>query len=97
MILIGTSPFSDTMVLQCLMWIPHFWDMLICTMTTHNNGFFRPLPREIIIDILSRLPADCVLKCRRVSKEWLALTSTLHTLNHRIGAPIPLTSRRTTC
>ncbi|PSS28887.1 F-box protein like [Actinidia chinensis var. chinensis] len=50
--------------------------MLICTTTNHNNGFVRLLPEEIIIDILSRLPADCVLKCRRVCKEWLALTST---------------------
>ncbi|KAH7839268.1 hypothetical protein Vadar_002016 [Vaccinium darrowii] len=34
------------------------------------------LPQEILIDILSRLPGDCVLECRRVCKQWLALTST---------------------
>ncbi|KAJ4822157.1 hypothetical protein Tsubulata_020759 [Turnera subulata] len=31
---------------------------------------------DVIIDILSRLPADHVLECRRVCKRWLALTST---------------------
>ncbi|GFY89107.1 hypothetical protein Acr_06g0010470 [Actinidia rufa] len=64
------------MVLQCLTWIPHLWDQLLYSVTIHKNGFVRPLPEEIIIDILSRLPADCVLECRVVCRKWLALTST---------------------
>ncbi|KAI8531802.1 hypothetical protein RHMOL_Rhmol11G0164200 [Rhododendron molle] len=36
----------------------------------------RDLPEDILIDILSRLPGDYVLECRRVCKQWLALTST---------------------
>ncbi|KAH7834206.1 hypothetical protein Vadar_013766 [Vaccinium darrowii] len=55
-------------------WIPRLWDKLICI---HKLRFdMRDLPQEILIDILSRLPGDCVLECQRVCKEWLALIST---------------------
>ncbi|KAF7127355.1 hypothetical protein RHSIM_Rhsim11G0104000 [Rhododendron simsii] len=65
------------MVLECLTWIPCLWDKLICSLNISKDGFaVQDLPREILVDILSRLPGDCVLECRRVCKEWLALTST---------------------
>lgn len=67
-----------TMVHECAWkWIPNLWDWLICSLHIQKLGFsMRDLPQEILIDILSRLPGDCVLECRRVCKQWLALTST---------------------
>ncbi|XP_058191708.1 putative F-box protein At3g23260 [Rhododendron vialii] len=68
---------SGTMVLECLTWIPHLWDKLICSLIIRKASFFmRDLPEDILIDILSRLPGDYVLECRRVCKQWLALTLT---------------------
>ncbi|XP_058191705.1 putative F-box protein At3g17480 [Rhododendron vialii] len=65
------------MVLECLTRIPHLWDKLICSFIIRKAGFFmRDLPEDILIDILSRLPGDYVLECRRVCKQWLALTLT---------------------
>ncbi|KAI7981820.1 hypothetical protein LOK49_Contig12G00025 [Camellia lanceoleosa] len=63
------------MVVQWLSWIPHLWGQLVCSDTLHKEGFIGRLPDEIIIDILSRLPTNCVLECRKVCKKWLALTS----------------------
>ncbi|GMP39815.1 hypothetical protein CsSME_00010505 [Camellia sinensis var. sinensis] len=65
----------NTMVVQWLSWIPHLWGQLVCSDTLHKEGFIGLLPDEIIIDILSRLPTNCVLECRKVCKKWLALTS----------------------
>ncbi|KAF7126396.1 hypothetical protein RHSIM_Rhsim11G0104400 [Rhododendron simsii] len=65
------------MSLECLTWIPHLWDTLICSLNVRKDGFsMQDLPEEILIDILSRLPGNCVLECRRVCNQWLALTST---------------------
>ncbi|KAH7833987.1 hypothetical protein Vadar_011689 [Vaccinium darrowii] len=57
--------------------IPQLCDKLLSSLCIHNLGFaIQDLPEEILTDILSRLPVGCVLKCRRVCKQWLALTST---------------------
>lgn len=64
------------MVLQCLTWFPHLWSQLVCPVSIHKKGFVRPFPEDIIIDILSRLPADDIFECRKVCKQWLELTST---------------------
>ncbi|KAF7128156.1 hypothetical protein RHSIM_Rhsim11G0104100 [Rhododendron simsii] len=71
------SFYEGSMVLECLTWIPCLWDKLICSLNISKDGFaVQDLPSEILVDILSRLPGDCVLECRRVCKQWLALTST---------------------
>ncbi|KAM3697495.1 hypothetical protein ACJW31_06G116600 [Castanea mollissima] len=36
------------------------------------------LPNEVIIDILKRLPADSLIRCRCVCKSWYSLISTPH-------------------
>ncbi|KAM7481761.1 hypothetical protein LguiB_006344 [Lonicera macranthoides] len=40
-----------------------------------KKGPVTPLPDDITVEILSRLPFNCVLECQRVSKKWRALTS----------------------
>ncbi|KAM7485398.1 hypothetical protein LguiA_001407 [Lonicera macranthoides] len=40
-----------------------------------RGGAVGALPDDVIVNILSRLPADCVLDCRRVCRKWRALTS----------------------
>ncbi|CAH9131525.1 unnamed protein product [Cuscuta epithymum] len=52
------------MVLECIEWIFHTWNDYI---QRRKVGY---IPKEIVFEILSRLPADEVLKCQRVSKEW---------------------------
>ncbi|KAF7127104.1 hypothetical protein RHSIM_Rhsim11G0103900 [Rhododendron simsii] len=60
------SFYKGSMVLECLTWIPCLWDKLICSLNISKDGFaVQDLPREILVDILSRLPGDCVLECRR--------------------------------
>lgn len=39
------------------------------------------LPDDIIMEILSRLPAKRVIKCRRVCRSWKSLTSTQYFIN----------------
>ncbi|KAJ4838876.1 hypothetical protein Tsubulata_050324, partial [Turnera subulata] len=53
---------------------------------------FACLPDDVIIDILSRLPADHLLQCQRVCKKWRLLTSTASfaQLQVRRGAPVIL-------
>ncbi|KAM7481763.1 hypothetical protein LguiB_006346 [Lonicera macranthoides] len=63
------------MVLEGLTWIPHTWDQLVGLCTSCKKGSARCLSDDITIEILSRLPADCVLECRRVCRKWRALTS----------------------
>ncbi|KAM7478532.1 hypothetical protein LguiA_026745 [Lonicera macranthoides] len=63
------------MLLHCLTWIPHLWGQLFGLFVLFKNGVVRHLPDDIIVNILSRLPADCVLESRRVCKKWQALTS----------------------
>ncbi|KAJ4846042.1 hypothetical protein Tsubulata_002559 [Turnera subulata] len=59
--------------------IPNLWKKLARVSASGKNrkvDLLESLPDEIIIDILSRLPADFILKCRRVCKRWRALTIT---------------------
>uniref|UniRef100_A0A5B6YUS3 F-box domain-containing protein n=1 Tax=Davidia involucrata TaxID=16924 RepID=A0A5B6YUS3_DAVIN len=62
------------MVLSCLSWIPITCKQLVAPFIPRRPC--EPLPDDIVIDILSRLPVECVLQCRRVCKQWKALTST---------------------
>lgn len=59
------------MVLQYLTCIRRVWGKLV-----DKKDDAIPLPDEVIVNILSRLPADGVLKCRRVCRCWRNLTST---------------------
>lgn len=60
----------------CLTWIPHCWNQLFGRILIHKNQVVKPLPYDVIANILSRLPADQVFECRIVCKEWWALIST---------------------
>lgn len=40
-----------------------------------GNTDIDSLSDGVIIDILSRLPVDCILECQRVCRRWRALTS----------------------
>ncbi|OMO56863.1 hypothetical protein CCACVL1_26219 [Corchorus capsularis] len=64
------------MELQCLSWILHIWSELVSTRWIEFQ--IDNLPGDLIVEILSRLPAEEVLKCRRVCKKWRTLTSTRH-------------------
>ncbi|XP_057495107.1 F-box protein At3g07870-like [Actinidia eriantha] len=77
------------MFLQCFKWIPHFCHQLVWLVAIREKGFVKPLPDDIIIDILSRLPAECVLECRKVCRMWLALTSTPHFIEMHLKRATP--------
>ncbi|EEF52749.1 conserved hypothetical protein [Ricinus communis] len=64
------------MEFECFIWIVHIWKELLSIFPPLKGGDVRPLPNDIIFEILSRLPADEVLKCCSVSKEWKALVLT---------------------
>ncbi|KAJ4838767.1 hypothetical protein Tsubulata_040787 [Turnera subulata] len=55
--------------------IPYLWQKLLGGVYSKKVEI-ESLPDDLIINILSRLPADHVLECRRVCKRWRALTST---------------------
>ncbi|XP_058191701.1 putative F-box protein At5g42430 [Rhododendron vialii] len=100
------------MSLECLTWIPHLWDKLICALNVRKDSFamqdfpkeilicslnvrkdgfsMQDLPEEILVDILSRLPGNCVLERRRVCKQWLALTSTPNFLEMHLKRATPV-------
>ncbi|KAK2986391.1 hypothetical protein RJ640_008802 [Escallonia rubra] len=63
------------MVLQCLTWIPHLVDQLVRSCITRKETVVSPLPDDVIIEILTRLPADFVLECRMVCTKWRKLIS----------------------
>ncbi|KAK2982165.1 hypothetical protein RJ640_008803 [Escallonia rubra] len=63
------------MVLQCLTWIPHLVDQLVRSCITRKETVVSPLPEDVIIEILTRLPADFVLECRMVCTKWRKLIS----------------------
>ncbi|CAI9118782.1 OLC1v1020392C1 [Oldenlandia corymbosa var. corymbosa] len=60
------------MAFQCFEWIAHLIGL---------SPFFdrrvevKQLPDDVIVDILSRLPAERVVECRRVCKRWRSLAS----------------------
>ncbi|XP_050248382.1 F-box/kelch-repeat protein At3g06240-like [Quercus robur] len=43
------------------------------------------LPNEVIIDILKRLPADSLIRCRCVCKSWYSLISTPHFITNHLN------------
>ncbi|KAM7481750.1 hypothetical protein LguiB_006333 [Lonicera macranthoides] len=61
------------MVFECLTWIPFIWGQLLSPFTKKRP--IRPLPDDLTIEILSRLPITCILECRRVCRKWRSLTS----------------------
>ncbi|VFQ80308.1 unnamed protein product [Cuscuta campestris] len=65
---------SSVMVIQrTTAWVSSH---LLCFLVCPNKGFgFGPFPDDILINILSRLPADAVLRCRKVCRHWRSLTS----------------------
>ncbi|KAJ4841327.1 hypothetical protein Tsubulata_039533 [Turnera subulata] len=62
------------MDVHCWSLIPYMWQKLLAVL--HLKVEVASLPDDVIIDILSRLPADQLLECRRVCKGWRALTKT---------------------
>ncbi|KAK4363497.1 hypothetical protein RND71_018738 [Anisodus tanguticus] len=66
------------MALQCFTWITQ----LLCPLV-HNirhtdegpEGILKRFPDCLIIEILSRLPADCLLRCQRDCRVWKELIS----------------------
>ncbi|KAJ4841753.1 hypothetical protein Tsubulata_003042 [Turnera subulata] len=67
---------TTDMGVSCWSLIPYLWQKLLAIAGLYSKVDVPSLPDAVIIDILSRLPADHVLQCRRVCKEWRALTST---------------------
>ncbi|KAM7481748.1 hypothetical protein LguiB_006331 [Lonicera macranthoides] len=64
------------MVLKCLTWIPAMCGQLACPFTKFiEKEPVSSLPDNVTVEILSRLPADCVLEYRRVCRKWRELTS----------------------
>lgn len=67
------------MLLPCLSWVAYVLGQLgglLFTLKPSNT--IRPLPDDVMVEILSRLPVECVLNCRRVCKRWEELTWTSH-------------------
>ncbi|KAM7478431.1 hypothetical protein LguiA_026644 [Lonicera macranthoides] len=64
---------QDKMVFECLTWITFIWDQLLSPFIKKRP--IRPLPDDLTIEILSRLPITCILECRRVCRKWRSLTS----------------------
>ncbi|VFQ81406.1 unnamed protein product [Cuscuta campestris] len=56
--------------MMVIQWVSHF----SCFRPGRKTGP-GPFPDNILIDILSRLPADAILQCRKVCRHWRALTS----------------------
>lgn len=50
-------------------------------LSLHESSVLANLPPEIIAEVLARLPVDCLLRFRCVSKSWLALISSRHFVN----------------
>lgn len=54
-----------------------------------NQGFFTNLPREITIEILSRLPVTSVKSCKCVCKPWLNLLETEEFVKSHLAKAVP--------
>ncbi|VFQ99489.1 unnamed protein product [Cuscuta campestris] len=77
------------MVIQ---WVSHLFRFR----PSRNRGFGL-FPDDILVDILSRLPADAVLRCRRVCRHWRTLTSSADFValqNQRAPSVLLLQGRR---
>lgn len=52
-------------LVRFIAWVLHLLDKLIGRFWfTSNEGPALEFPDDVLVDILSRLPAECVLKCR---------------------------------
>ncbi|XP_041990428.1 uncharacterized protein LOC121741644 [Salvia splendens] len=63
-------------------------------MKTANNSkmgedFFKYLPSEIVVNILSRLPTRAAMACKCVCKPWLSLLVTPEFVNSHISRSVP--------
>ncbi|XP_059285794.1 putative F-box protein At3g17480 [Lycium ferocissimum] len=81
------------MPLQCFNWITELLGPLVHNLRHTNEGpegIFTRLPDCLIIDVLSRLPADCLLRCQRDCRVWKALISSRYfsTLHLRRARPV---------
>ncbi|KAF9611239.1 hypothetical protein IFM89_028309 [Coptis chinensis] len=76
-------------ILPCLSWVP-----FLCTkvheLFTPQITCDRDLPYEIIADILSRLPAECIFLCGRSCKPLRALTRTPFFVGMHLNRATPL-------
>ncbi|KAL3501548.1 hypothetical protein ACH5RR_035997 [Cinchona calisaya] len=86
------------------MWISSLWNQLavsiIRALTPKISTIIPPLPDDILVEILSKLPAKSVLVCRCVCRSWKDLTSTpeflaLHLNKNRV--PTIVVQQRTIC
>ncbi|XP_050209449.1 F-box protein At5g65850-like [Mercurialis annua] len=78
------------MEIECFLWIGHLWKEVMSIFPGLNGHNVKALPGEIIFEILSRLPADEVVKCRRVSKEWRALVPTPYFSQYHLTRASPI-------
>ncbi|XP_060171385.1 F-box protein At3g07870-like [Lycium barbarum] len=80
------------MSLQCFTWISQLLGPLVHNLRHTDEGpeeILKRLPDCLIIDILSRLPADYLLRCQRDCRVWKALISSQYfsTLHLRRARP----------
>ncbi|KAL3538373.1 hypothetical protein ACH5RR_001739 [Cinchona calisaya] len=81
-------------ILSCLSWLLALWSQLLLALTRGRRlRASRHLPDEILVQILTKLPAKSVVRCRCVCRRWKALTSTpafleLHQKNSNITRSI---------
>ncbi|XP_047943175.1 F-box/kelch-repeat protein At3g06240-like [Salvia hispanica] len=54
-----------------------------------GEDFFRYLPSEIVLDILSRLPTQDAMACKCVCKPWLVLLATPEFVNFHLSRSVP--------
>ncbi|RAL37031.1 hypothetical protein DM860_003953 [Cuscuta australis] len=69
----GAIDSSMMAVQRTTAWVAH----ILCMCPRQNKGFDR-FPDDILVNILSRLPADAVLQCRKVCRHWRTLTFSTH-------------------
>lgn len=78
------------MSLECFTWITQLLGSLVHKLRHKDEGIFTRLPDCLIIDILSRLPEDCLVRCQRDCRVWKALISSQYfaTLYLRRAKPV---------
>ncbi|RAL52326.1 hypothetical protein DM860_016175 [Cuscuta australis] len=64
------------MLVECIAWVLASLHLL-CSLRSKNKGLVH-FPDDILIDVLSRLPADAIQQCRRVCRHWRTLTSSTY-------------------
>ncbi|CAK7340598.1 unnamed protein product [Dovyalis caffra] len=69
---------NGTIVLYRSLRNSFLWDPLVGTFITQQSRMAdtEHVSNDVLIEILSWLPADCILDCQRVCRKWQALTST---------------------